>query len=342
MRRAIQLARNSMTDTHPNPNVGAVIVADGRIIGEGYHRRCGQAHAEVNAVNSVSEADRGLLSQATIYVTLEPCSHYGKTPPCAKLIIDTGIPRVVIACGDPFDKVRGRGVKMLRDAGIEVVEGVLEDEARTLNPKFFTAHTRQRPYITLKWAQSADGFMDVKRGTNEPSFRFSTPLDTTLVHRERALHDTVLTTAKTVLADNPGLDVRLWEGPNPTVIILDRSGRLNGSNITGLKLFTDPARRIILLSPTPITLPNTSGPDAMAPTKFDRPNIEHIKVDKDTVLTEIMSMLYQHGITSLMTECGPTLLNALIADGLYDNKRIYISSHILGSQGDAPIWKDDL
>ncbi|MCM1293801.1 MAG: bifunctional diaminohydroxyphosphoribosylaminopyrimidine deaminase/5-amino-6-(5-phosphoribosylamino)uracil reductase RibD, partial [Bacteroides sp.] len=141
MRRAIQLAKSSCTDTHPNPNVGAVIVARGRIIGEGYHRRCGSAHAEVNAINSVSEADQPLLKEATIYVTLEPCSHYGKTPPCARLIIETGIPRVVIACGDPFEKVRGRGVAMLRDAGVEVVEGVLENEARRLNPKFFTAHT---------------------------------------------------------------------------------------------------------------------------------------------------------------------------------------------------------
>lgn len=320
MRRAIQLARNSMTDTHPNPNVGAVIVANGRIIGEGYHRRCGEAHAEVNAVNLVSECDRHLLSQATIYVTLEPCSHYGKTPPCAKLIIDTGIPRVVIACGDPFDKVRGRGVKMLRDAGIEVVEGVLEDEARTLNPKFFTAHTRQRPYITLKWAQSADGFMDVKRESNEPSFRFSTPLDTTLVHRERALHDAVLTTAKTLLADNPGLDVRLWKGPNPTVIILDRSGRLDDCNITRLKLFSDISRRIILLSPT----------------TFDRPNIQHIQIGEETSLAEVMKLLYHHGITSLMTECGPTLLHALISEGIYETTRVFVSPHILGSLGKAP------
>lgn len=320
MRRAIQLARNSMTDTHPNPNVGAVIVADNRIIGEGYHRRCGEGHAEVNAVNSVSECDRHLLSQATIYVTLEPCSHYGKTPPCAKLIIDTGIPRVVIACGDPFDKVHGRGVKMLRDAGIEVVEGVLEDEARTLNPKFFTAHTKQRPYITLKWAQSADGFMDVKRNNNEQPFRFSTPLDTTLVHRQRALHDAVLTTAATILADNPQLDVRLWDGPDPTVVIIDRSGKLNDSDINGLKLFRNPARRIILLSPTPISLHN----------------IEHIPADGHTSLPEIMSLLYRHGITSIMTECGPTLLNALINERLYDATRIYKSPHILGSLGNAP------
>ena len=164
MARALQLARAGRGHVSPNPMVGAVIVsADGRIIGEGWHRRFGQGHAEVNAVASVAEADRPLLHSATIYVTLEPCSHYGKTPPCAKLLIDCGIGRVVIASGDPNPKVSGRGVAMLREAGIEVAEGLMADEARALNRPFMTAHTLRRPFVTLKWAQSADGFMDHDR-----------------------------------------------------------------------------------------------------------------------------------------------------------------------------------
>lgn len=320
MRRAIQLAKSSMTDTHPNPNVGAVIVARGRIIGEGYHRRCGQPHAEVNAVASVAPDDRPLLAESTIYVTLEPCSHYGKTPPCARLIIDSGIPRVVIACGDPFDKVRGRGVAMLRDAGIEVVEGVLEDEARALNPRFFTAHNLHRSFITLKWAQSADGFMDAVRHPDEPAFTFSSPLDSALVHRERALHDALLTTASTLLADNPRLDVRRWDGPDPKVVVIDRRGIIDAATASRLRLFTAGTRRIMLLTHRPLQLPG----------------VESIPISSDTPLTEIMSELYRLGITSIMTECGPRMLQSLIDAGLYDAVRVYTSPRTLGDRGTSP------
>lgn len=320
MRRAIRLAKSSMTDTHPNPNVGAVIVARGRIIGEGYHRRCGQPHAEVNAVASVAPADRPLLAESTIYVTLEPCSHYGKTPPCARLIIDSGIPRVVIACGDPFDKVRGRGVAMLRDAGVEVVEGVLEDEARALNPRFFTAHNLHRPFITLKWAQSADGFMDAVRHPDEPAFTFSSPLDSALVHRERALHDALLTSASTLLADNPRLDVRRWDGPDPKVVVIDRRGIIDAATACGLRLFTDGTRHIMLLTPYPLQLPG----------------VENIPISSDTPLTEIMSELYRRGITSIMTECGPRMLQSLIDAGLYDAVRVYTPPRTLGDRGTSP------
>lgn len=320
MRRAIQLAKSSMTDTHPNPNVGAVIVARGRIIGEGYHRRCGQPHAEVNAVASVAPDDRPLLAESTIYVTLEPCSHYGKTPPCARLIIDSGIPRVVIACGDPFDKVRGRGLAMLRDAGIEVVEGVLEDEARALNPRFFTAHNLHRSFITLKWAQSADGFMDAVRHPDEPAFTFSSPLDSALVHRERALHDALLTTASTLLADNPRLDVRRWDGPDPKVVVIDRRGIIDAATASRLRLFTAGTRHIMLLTPRPLQLPG----------------VENIPITSDTPLTEIMSELYRRGITSIMTECGPRMLQSLIDAGLYDAVRVYTSSRTLGDRGTSP------
>lgn len=355
MRRAIQLAKSSMEDTHPNPNVGAVIVADGRIIGEGYHRRCGQPHAEVNAVNSVSAADRHLLREATIYVTLEPCSHYGKTPPCSKLIIDSGIPRVVIACGDPFEKVRGRGVAMLRAAGVEVVEGVLEEEARALNPRFFTAHTLGRPYITLKWAQSADGYMDARRDTPDATpFQFSTPLDATMVHRQRALHDAILTTAATLLADNPRLDVRNWDGPAPAIAIIDRKGLIDAATATRLRLFTNPTRRILLFTPQsglseviPPAAPTTSTPQSglskvkapASPTTSTKQSglSEVIPITPATGLPEIMSILYSKGITSLLTECGPRMLRALIDANLYDAVRVFTSPAPLGpDRGTSP------
>ncbi len=216
MRRALCLAGNGLLDASPNPMVGAVLVdPSGKIIGEGWHRRCGEGHAEVNAVASV--ADTSLLRNATMYVTLEPCSHYGKTPPCASLIIEKGIPRVVIGCLDPFEKVAGRGVRMLKDAGVEVVTGCLEKECLELNEKFVASHRRNRPFVTLKWAESADGYIDGK---------ISTPLTSMLTHRLRATHDAILVGSGTVLADNPRLDTRLYAGHSPLRVILDRRGRV--------------------------------------------------------------------------------------------------------------------
>lgn len=226
MRRALALARHGELDASPNPMVGAVIVAGGRIIGEGWHRQCGHGHAEVNAIASVSEADRSLLGSSVMYVTLEPCSHYGKTPPCASLIISTGIPKVEVAVLDPFEKVSGRGVKMLRDAGIEVGVGLLADEARRLNRRFFTAHMLRRPFVTLKWAQSADGFIDGRRSAADAPARISTPLTTTLVHRLRALNDAVVCGSGTWLADSPSLTVRNFAGDSPRRFVWDRRGRL--------------------------------------------------------------------------------------------------------------------
>lgn len=225
MRRALQLARGGELHASPNPMVGAVITAGDRIIGEGFHRRCGEGHAEVNAVNSIRE--RQLLKEATVYVTLEPCSHYGKTPPCAKLLIDSGIKRVVIGSPDPFPLVAGRGEAMLREAGIEVTTGVLENECKALNRKFMTAHTLGRPFITLKWAESADGFMDRKRRNNEKACKFSTPLTSVIVHRMRAVHDAIMVGSGTFLADNPALTVRHWGGNDPRRIVMDRSGILS-------------------------------------------------------------------------------------------------------------------
>jgi len=219
MRRCIQLAQCGEAGAAPNPMVGAVVVCDGRIIGEGYHRRCGGPHAEVNAIASVKE--KHLLSRSTIYVSLEPCAHFGKTPPCADLIIHSGIPRVVIGCVDSFAKVNGLGIKKLQDAGCEVVVGVLEEECLELNRHFFTFHQKHRPWITLKWAQSEDGFI----GKDGP-VRLSNALTQTLVHRLRARSQAILVGTRTALLDNPTLTTRYWSGANPLRLTIDRHNSL--------------------------------------------------------------------------------------------------------------------
>ncbi len=298
MRRALELAAHGAGNVSPNPMVGAVIVCDGRIIGEGYHRCFGKAHAEVNAVDSVAPADRPLLSRSTIYVTLEPCSHYGKTPPCAKLLIDCGIPRVVVGAVDPFSRVAGRGINMLREAGIEVVTGVLARESQRLNAAFFTAHTLQTPFVTLKWAQSADGFMDRKRNQGESAARFSTPATTALTHRLRSLNDAIVTSAATANADRSQLTVRHWDGRSPRIVVIDRRGLLG----------------------------------ADAPLRQSDPIIY-----TEGTLPEILSDLYStHGVTSLLVEAGPTLLQAFIDEDLWDVVRVETSPLQLGADGTAP------
>lgn len=300
MRRALRLARNGMLYASPNPMVGAVIVApDGRIIGEGWHRRCGEAHAEVNAVRSVAEADRGLLRDSTIYVTLEPCAHWGRTGPCSQLIIDEGIPRVVIGTQDPFSKVNGKGIDMMREAGIEVAVGVLENECRSLNCKFFTAHTLHRPFITLKWAQSADGWLDRRREPGQPAAAISSPLTRTLVHRLRATHDAILVGSGTLVVDRPRLDVRHWAGRNPQPVVLDRRKRF----------FT-----------------------------LDRPSIsDPIVFTDDNTLQEKMGWLYGQGVTSVMVEGGSMMLHSFIEAGLWDVIRVEIAEGLVfGSDGEAP------
>ncbi len=223
MRRAMQLAVNGRGYTSPNPMVGAVVTApDGRIIGEGWHRQFGGSHAEVNALASVAEADMDLLLQSTVYVTLEPCSHYGKTPPCAELLVRKHVKRVVVGSADPNPKVAGRGLEILREAGIEVVENVLGDECMAINECFMTAHRRRYPFVTLKWAQSADGFLDGK---------FSGPSGQQIVHARRAEADAIVVGAATVLADNPRLDVRAFGGRSPRPVVLDRHGLLKGSSL---------------------------------------------------------------------------------------------------------------
>lgn len=295
MRRALELAAHGLGRVSPNPMVGAVIVGpDGSIIGEGYHRRLGEGHAEVNAVASV--ADREALRRSTMYVTLEPCSHFGKTPPCARLLIDCGVPRVVVGAMDPNPKVSGRGVAMLREAGAEVVTGVLADESRRLNAAFMTAHELRRPFVTLKWAQSADGFMDSDRPEGHAEV-FSTPLTSMLVHRLRSLHDAILAGSGTVLADRPRLDCRLWPGRSPRPVVADRRRRLSAAD---LGLMADP---LVL------------------------------DTDPGTMLAELYS---RHGVTSVLVEGGAELLGAFLREGLWDCVRVETSPRRLGARGRTP------
>ncbi len=293
MRRCLQLARCGEAGAPPNPMVGAVIVCDGRIIGEGYHRRCGGPHAEVNAINSVKE--RHLLNRSTIYVSLEPCAHYGKTPPCADLIIETGIRRVVIGCADPFAKVNGLGIKKLQEAGCEVQVGVLEQECRELNRRFFTFHEKHRPWIILKWAQSEDGIMG-----GDDRITFSNALTQTLVHRMRARSGAILVGTNTALQDNPTLTTRLWPGPNPLRLTIDRNG---------------------ILPPT-LHLKDNSTPTVV----YTHENIE-----------EILADLYVRGIQSLLVEGGAKLLQSFIDKGLWDEARIETAPFCLGEGVQAPI-----
>ncbi|MDR1563109.1 MAG: bifunctional diaminohydroxyphosphoribosylaminopyrimidine deaminase/5-amino-6-(5-phosphoribosylamino)uracil reductase RibD [Dysgonamonadaceae bacterium] len=221
MRRCLQLAALGRGFVSPNPMVGAVIVHGGRIIGESFHRRYGEAHAEVNAVSAVRDA--GLLREATLYVNLEPCSHYGKTPPCAEMIVHKGIPRVVIGHVDPYEEVSGGGIKILQDAGVDVVCGVLERECKELNRRFLTFVEKRRPYVILKWAQSADGFIDRTRsvGDGRRPVRISSDFTKTIVHKHRAEEAAIMIGKRTLMLDEPRLDVRYWDGDNPVRFIAD-------------------------------------------------------------------------------------------------------------------------
>ena len=223
MHRCLQLAEYVRYGAKPNPMVGAVIVAGDRIIGEGYHERCGQGHAEVNAFASVSPSDEKLLPAATMYVSLEPCAHYGKTPPCARLIIEKGIKNVVVGCVDSFSKVSGKGIAMMREAGINVKVGILAEKCRWLNRRFFTFNERKRPYITLKWAQTVNGFID-NEGTSQS---ISTTFTRQLVHKLRAENDAILVGRTTYLRDHPKLDVRHWTGESPYSYILSHCNTID-------------------------------------------------------------------------------------------------------------------
>lgn len=315
IRRCIELASNGLCNAAPNPMVGAVIVHNGKIIGEGYHARCGEGHAEVNAIRSVK--DESLLKESTIYVSLEPCSHYGKTPPCADLIISKGIPRVVVGCIDPFSQVSGRGIQKLRDAGIDVTVGVLEEECKHLIRRFVTFNTQKRPYITLKWAESADGFIDANRENGSPVV-LSTPITSMYVHKQRAEHKAILVGRKTALLDNPSLTTRNWYGANPLRLVIDRSLTLPSD----LRLFDHSTPTLVFTEKE----------------KAAEENLEYITLDfsKD-ILPQILTVLYERKIQSLLVEGGTTLLQSFIDSELWDEMFVEHSEKVLGEGVKSPV-----
>lgn len=307
MMRCIQLAQNGKLGAAPNPMVGAVVVCDGRIIGEGYHAKCGEAHAEVNAINSVK--DESLLHRSTLYVSLEPCAHYGKTPPCAKLIVSKGIPKVVIGCQDPFSKVAGKGIEILKQAGCEVVVGVLEKACQDLNKAFFTVQLKHRPFITLKWAQSADGFMDVERNDGEP-VKLSSPLTQLIAHKRRAEHQAIIVGTQTARLDNPSLNVRDWCGPQPLRIVIDKDLTLPRH----LHLFDGSQPTLV------VTEKNETIAGAMT-----------LQVDfNQSILPQLMEELQRRNIQSLLVEGGSKLLQSFIDEGLWDEAYVEHCPQVLG------------
>jgi len=304
MRRCLELASKAEGLTYPNPMVGSVIVHDGKIIGEGYHLKAGEPHAEVNAINSVD--DKSLLKSSTLYVNLEPCSHFGKTPPCADLIISSGLPRIRIGAVDTSDKVSGKGVQKLKDAGCNVETGILNADSRWLNRRFFIFHEKQRPYVILKWAQSADGFLDINRTEGHrtgPTWITGNP-ERVLVHRWRASEQSILVGAGTVRADSPRLDVREWRGINPVKMILSSSG-----NVGKESTIINSNSRVVVF--THNSLATIKGAETVI-----------LESDRSSP-SQICSYLWTAGIQSVFIEGGAETLNLFITEGLWDEARIF-------------------
>jgi diaminohydroxyphosphoribosylaminopyrimidine deaminase/5-amino-6-(5-phosphoribosylamino)uracil reductase len=303
IQRCLELAEKGRGQVAPNPMVGSVIVCDGKIIGEGYHEKYGEAHAEVNAINSVK--DKKLLAKSTIYVNLEPCSHYGKTPPCALKIIENKIPRVVIGNQDPFPKVQGGGIKMLKDNGVEVTVDVLQKKSAELNKRFFTFHEKRRPYIILKWAESADGFIDKQReNSEEKPVKISNAKTSQQNHKLRTEESAIMVATRTALFDNPKLVARLAEGRNPVRIVIDRSLKIPKS----FNLFDGKAKTIIF----------TEKNEAAS-----SDSVQYVKIDfQKNILPQILDELYRQNLISVIVEGGAELLNSFIKANLWDEARI--------------------
>ncbi len=316
MQRCIELAKLGAGSVAPNLMVGAVLVHDERIIGEGYHQQYGFAHAEVNAIASLKKEDEYLLPASTIYVSLEPCAHWGKTPPCVDLIIQKNIPRVVVGCHDPFEKVDGKGIEKLKAAGIEVIVNVLEKECKELNKRFFTFHTKQRPYIVLKWAQTADGKI-----ASESSERLLITNEFTnkKVHRWRSEEASVLVGTNTALRDNPKLDNRLWVGKSPVRLVLDKALRLPSS----LYLFDGSKRTVVFTYQEPL----------------EDENVLYYSLNKEAGLaTAICDACYELNLQSVLIEGGSQLLKTFIDAGLWDEARIITNEALyIGSGLPAPL-----
>ncbi len=314
MRRCFQLARNGRGHVSPNPLVGCVVVNPaGDIVSEGYHQYIGGFHAERNALLRPYDF-RG----CTLYVNLEPCSHYGKTPPCADLVIEKGIKKVVVSTLDPNPLVAGNGIRKLKEAGIEVVTGVLETEGRFLNRRFFTFMEKQRPYVILKWAETADGFMDIDR-SNNPNGKYWITNDILkiLSHKWRTTEDAIMVGTNTVANDNPSLTARLWSGHNPLRITIDRTGRLPHS----LHIFDGS-------TPTLVFTENSS--------MQNRENLTFVNVDFQNLLTSVLDYLYQNKIQSIIVEGGKQLINSFLQQNLWDEARQLKDSIEFGSGLTAP------
>jgi diaminohydroxyphosphoribosylaminopyrimidine deaminase/5-amino-6-(5-phosphoribosylamino)uracil reductase len=317
MRRCIELASKAEGLTYPNPLVGSVITCEGRIIGEGYHLKAGAPHAEVCAIASVGEKE--LLKKSNLYVNLEPCSHYGRTPPCADLIISTGIPRVVAGTTDTSSTVSGSGFAKLRSAGCKVVTGILEEQCRRINRRFFTFHEKKRPYITFKWAQSSDGFIDIERipGSCIKPAWITGDSERVLVHKWRSEEEAILVGANTLRNDSPRLNVREWTGANPLKIILSRSGLFDCSLIQAwdggpVVLFTSNRKALY-------------------------PGVETVFLgDSDSAALRISEYLFNRGIQSLFVEGGAKIIGHFISENVWDEARIFTGKSMFRKGVRAP------
>lgn len=292
IKRCIEIAKKAKGKTYPNPLVGAVIVHNEKIIGEGYHQKAGETHAEINAINSVENPE--LLPESTIYVSLEPCAHFGKTPPCSLKLREIGFRKVVIGAMDSHDKVNGKGKKILMDAGIETISGILEDECRELNKRFFTYHEKKRPYIILKWAESQDGFID----KDFKPTKISNELASQFVHQIRSEEHAILVGTQTALNDNPSLTTRIIEGRNPVRILIDFE----------------------LKAPRDFKIYNNEAPTLVFNQEKDseEENIKFIKISKENFLEELMQKLYENQIQSVLIEGGSKTLQTFIDANLWD------------------------
>ena len=316
MRRCLQLAELGQGNVAPNPLVGCVIVKGDKIIGEGYHKKYGEAHAEVNAIESVLNPND--LKEATLYVNLEPCAHYGKTPPCANRIVESGIKKVVIAGQDPNEKVRGKGIRILEEGGIEVITGILESEEEYVNRRFLHFHNKRRPYVILKWAQTRDGFIDIDRASGKTGqYRISNDSSKRLLHKWRAEEPSILVGTNTALNDNPSLNVRLVEGRDPLRVVIDLKGRLP----LDLNLFTDGGQTIVY-----------SGVE-----RATDPGVEWKVVHESKgVVGEILNDLFEREIQSLIVEGGREVLQSFIDLELWNEARVFVGAEELLSGLPAP------
>ncbi len=316
IKRCIELAKNGLGTTYPNPLVGCVIVFENTIIGEGWHKKSGASHAEVIAIESVQNKE--LLSSSTLYVSLEPCSHFGKTPPCADLILKYKIPNVVIGTVDPNSKVAGKGIQKLKDSGVNVTFGILEKEGNELNKRFFTFHRKNRPYIILKWAESADGFISPKNKTEQKPVWISNEYSRQLVHKWRSEEQAILVGTQTIIDDNPSLTVRDWVGKNPIRVVIDKENAIDLSS----NVFDNQAKTIVFSNKEV-----TSNSD----------KIQTIKIDFDTNSTqEIVKKLYNNNIQSIIIEGGRKTLQSFIDTNLWDEARVFIGEINLKEGTKAP------